>query len=93
MKVGDPVSVGEVYGKIRAMESATGEKIEVAGPSMPVSVLGLNGVPVAGDEFTVCESEQKARERAEKATEEARAPSSPPLSGNVVSLPPNIPLV
>ena len=86
LKVGDPVSVGEVYGKIRAMESATGEKIEVAGPSMPVSVLGLNGVPVAGDEFTVCESEQKARERAEKATEEARSSRLGAVSGNVASL-------
>ena len=46
-------------GRFAPMESATGEKIEVAGPSMPVSVLGLNGVPVAGDEFTVCESSKK----------------------------------
>jgi len=86
LKVGDPVSVGEVHGKIRAMESATGEKIEFAGPSMPVSVLGLNGVPVAGDEFAVCESEQDARERAEKATEEARSSRLGAVAGNVASL-------
>ena len=55
------------------------EKIEFAGPSMPVSVLGLNGVPVAGDEFAVCESEQDAR-RAEKATEEARSSRLRPLN-------------
>jgi translation initiation factor IF-2 len=86
LKVGDPISVGEVHGKIRAMESATGEKIEFAGPSMPVSVLGLNGVPVAGDEFAVCESEQDARERAEKATEEARSSRLGAVAGNVASL-------
>ena len=86
LKIGDAVTCGEVYGKVRAMETATGERIEMALPSTPVAVLGLSGVPVAGDEFEVCESEQEAREKAEKITEESRNTRLGAVAGNVASL-------
>ena len=61
LKVGDSVVVGNTYGKVRAMTSDTGARINNAGPSMPVEITGLNDVPQAGDRFVVFEDDKKAR--------------------------------
>ncbi|NOT54650.1 MAG: translation initiation factor IF-2 [Deltaproteobacteria bacterium] len=65
LKVGDPFVCGSEYGRIRAMVDSYGNKIERATPSIPVEILGLNGVPEAGDRFTVLADEASAREVAE----------------------------
>ncbi|OYW87327.1 MAG: translation initiation factor IF-2, partial [Sphingobium sp. 32-64-5] len=62
LKVGDVFVVGEHPGKVRAMVNDKGQNIKEAGPSMPVEVLGLAGVPLAGDLLSVVESEARARE-------------------------------
>ncbi|MEZ0329159.1 MAG: translation initiation factor IF-2 [Dissulfuribacterales bacterium] len=65
LRVGDSLVCGMHYGKIRAMNNDKGLPIKSAGPSIPVEVLGLSGVPSAGDEFVVLPDEKKAREVAE----------------------------
>ncbi|WP_019612985.1 translation initiation factor IF-2 [Psychromonas ossibalaenae] len=62
LKQGDIVLCGLEYGRVRAMRDEDGKPIETAGPSIPVEVLGLSGVPQAGDEATVVRDEKKARE-------------------------------
>jgi translation initiation factor IF-2 len=62
IKVGDIVLAGFHYGKVRALVDEDGKNIKSAGPSIPVEVLGLSGVPEAGDEVSVVGSERKARE-------------------------------
>ena len=62
LKQGDIVLCGLEYGRVRAMRDEDGNPIESAGPSIPVEVLGLSGVPAAGDEATVVKDEKKARE-------------------------------
>ncbi|WP_394728984.1 translation initiation factor IF-2 [Altererythrobacter sp. GH1-8] len=73
LKRGDTFVVGTQSGRVRAIVNDQGKQIKEAGPSMPVEVLGLGGVPGAGDKLTVVENEQRAREvaqyRQEKATE------------------------
>lgn len=59
---GDIVLCGFEYGRVRAMRDEDGKDIDAAGPSIPVEVLGLSGVPAAGDEATVVRDEKKARE-------------------------------
>ncbi|MFC3022484.1 translation initiation factor IF-2 [Vibrio zhugei] len=59
---GDIVLCGQEYGRVRAMRDELGEEITEAGPSIPVEILGLSGVPAAGDEATVVRDERKARE-------------------------------
>jgi len=59
---GDIVLAGREFGRVRAMTDETGRAVHAAGPSIPVEVLGLSGVPGAGDEVVVVESERKARE-------------------------------
>ena len=82
LKRGDTFVVGTQSGRVRAIVNDQGKQIKEAGPSMPVEVLGLGGVPSAGDQLTVVENEQRAREvaeyRREKATEKrtALAPTS-----------------
>ncbi|MEM6857374.1 MAG: translation initiation factor IF-2 [Pseudomonadota bacterium] len=82
LKRGDTFVVGTESGRVRAIVNDAGKQIKEAGPSMPVEVLGLGGVPSAGDQLTVVENEQRAREvaeyRQEKATEKrtALAPTS-----------------
>lgn len=61
LEVGDVVVAGNVCGKIKAMFDHLGKRVRKAGPSYPVSVMGLNGVPQAGDLFQVVESEKDAR--------------------------------
>lgn len=62
LRRGDVVLCGLEYGKIRAMRDETGREVTEAGPSIPVEILGLSGVPQAGDEATVVKDERKARE-------------------------------
>ncbi|GAA5102504.1 translation initiation factor IF-2 [Wohlfahrtiimonas larvae] len=62
LKKGDVVLAGFEYGKVRALINEKGEQVPEAGPSIPVEVLGLSGVPNAGDEVTVVADERKARE-------------------------------
>jgi translation initiation factor IF-2 len=65
LKVGDIFVVGAISGKVRAMIDDKGKQVKEAGPSVPVEVLGLSGVPSAGDTLTVVENEARAREVAE----------------------------
>jgi translation initiation factor IF-2 len=65
LKIGDIFVVGAESGKVRALVNDKGQQIKEAGPSMPVEVLGLSGVPSAGDPLQVVESEARAREVAE----------------------------
>jgi len=65
LKQGDIFVVGEQWGRVRAMENDKGERVKIAGPSVPVEVLGLNGTPEAGDVLNVVETEAQAREIAE----------------------------
>jgi translation initiation factor IF-2 len=98
LKRGDTFVVGTQSGKVRAIVDDKGKQLQEAGPSMPVEVLGLGGVPSAGDHLTVVENEQRAREvakyRQEIATEKrtALAPTNfdtmfSSLSSNVIEFP------
>jgi translation initiation factor IF-2 len=62
LKVGDNFIAGAVYGKVRAMFDENGESVKEAGPSMPVEVLGLEGLPMAGDQFLCVADDKKARQ-------------------------------
>lgn len=62
LRKGDIVLCGLEYGKVRAMRNELGHSLEEAGPSIPAEILGLSGVPSAGDEVTVVTDERKARE-------------------------------
>ena len=73
LKRGDTFVVGTESGKVRAVVNDQGKQIKQAGPSMPVEVLGLGGVPGAGEQLTVVENEQRAREVAEFRRERATA--------------------
>src|SRR6056297_2466714 len=72
LKKGDMVLAGEEYGRVRAMFDETGQPIESAGPSIPAEVLGLSGVPNAGDDVLVVADERKARDAAEQRKSSAR---------------------
>ncbi|MCT4576646.1 translation initiation factor IF-2 [Donghicola sp.] len=76
LKRGDIFVVGEQWGKVRALINDKGDRVDEAGPSVPVEVLGLNGTPEAGDVLNVVETEAQAREIAEyreNAAKEKRA--------------------
>lgn len=62
LRVGDSLVIGNAYGRVRAMVSDVGDRISEAGPSTPVEITGLNGVPQAGDPFLVFKNERKARQ-------------------------------
>ncbi|ABU62391.1 translation initiation factor IF-2 [Francisella tularensis] len=64
LKQGDNILCGTEYGRVRAMHNDLGKKIKAAGPATPVEILGLSGVPAAGDEMVVIENEKKAKELA-----------------------------
>lgn len=66
LKVGDIMLAGSYSGRVRAMFNERGQKVDEAGPSHPVKVLGLNGAPQAGDKFNVLDDEREAREIANK---------------------------
>lgn len=65
LRVGDTFVAGAEWGRVRALVDERGENVKEAGPSMPVEVLGLQGVPSAGDEFAVAEDDTRARDIAE----------------------------
>ncbi|WP_406612695.1 translation initiation factor IF-2 [Acinetobacter schindleri] len=65
LKVGDLVLAGSSYGRVRAMTDENGKRIQSAGPSIPVEILGLPEAPMAGDEVLVVNDEKKAREVAD----------------------------
>ena len=71
LKVGDTFVIGAESGKVRAMINDKGQQVKQAGPSTPVEVLGLSGVPMAGDQLTVVENEARAREVAAYRQEQA----------------------
>jgi translation initiation factor IF-2 len=66
VKAGDILLCGLEYGRVRAMRDENGQEVKVAGPSTPVEVLGLSGVPAAGEDALVVKDERKAREVATK---------------------------
>jgi len=72
LSVGDPIVAGACHGRIRAMINDKGEKVKKAGPSMPVEVLGLNDVPLAGDVFYIADNERQARQVAESVVAQGR---------------------
>ncbi|EDZ45185.1 translation initiation factor IF-2 [Rhodobacterales bacterium Y4I] len=72
LRQGDIFVVGEQYGKVRALINDKGERVQEAGPSVPVEVLGLNGTPEAGDVLNVTETEAQAREIAEYRAQAAK---------------------
>lgn len=77
LKVGDPIVVGNTYGRVRAMTNDVGRRVKSAGPSSPVEITGLNDVPQAGDQFRVFADEKTARQigeaRATRNREEQRS--------------------
>jgi len=66
LKIGDIILAGSFSGRVRAMFNERGQKVDEAGPSYPVKVLGLSGAPTAGDKFNVMSDEREAREIANK---------------------------
>lgn len=66
LKVGDPILVGRYYGRVRAMHDEHGANLKAAGPSQPVSIIGINGAPSAGDKFHVMDDEREAKAIASK---------------------------
>ena len=72
LRLGDVFVVGEQWGRVRALINDQGDRVEEAGPSIPVEVLGLQGTPEAGDTLNVVEDENKAREIAEYRQRKAR---------------------
>jgi len=76
LRVGDVVICGPFWGKVRALISEEGSRLKEAAPSVAVKILGLNGVPEAGLEFSVLEDEKAARDLAEQRAETARSVST-----------------
>ena len=80
LKVGDPIVVGNTFGRVRVMTNDIGRRDKEAGPATPVEITGLNDVPQAGDRFVVFEDEKTARqageERGKRALLEQRSVSS-----------------
>jgi len=66
MRIGDVVLVGRHYGRVRAMNDEHGKPLKIAGPATPVSILGINGAPSAGDKFRVMDDEREAKNIATK---------------------------
>lgn len=73
LHVGDSLVVGNTFGRVRAMINDTGKRVEMAGPSMPVEITGLQDVPQAGDRFVVFDDEKKSRQIGEARQQEAIA--------------------
>ncbi len=72
LHVGDPIVVGNTYGRVRTMTNENGRRIKEATPSTPVEITGLNTVPEAGDRFVVFDDEKTARAAGEKRAEQAQ---------------------
>lgn len=80
---GDVVVVGTSWGKVRAMEDATGTRVKLAGPSMPVQLTGLSSVPSAGDAFHVVESERVAKDIISHREDDQRKAGGPAASARL----------
>jgi len=75
LKIGDYVLAGKHHGKVKAMHDERGHSVKEAGPSSPISILGLDGAPTAGDKFMVYEDEREAKQVATKRTQLIREQS------------------
>ncbi|WP_281636388.1 translation initiation factor IF-2 [Flavobacterium marginilacus] len=75
LKIGDYMLAGKHHGKIKAMHDERGKTVTIAGPSTPVSVLGLDGAPTAGDKFNIFEDEKEAKQIAAKRSQLMREQS------------------
>jgi translation initiation factor IF-2 len=73
LRAGDPVVCGMHYGRIRAMLDDRGKQVESAGPSIPVEIVGLSGVPMAGDEFLALKDEKNAKQVSEHRQQKQRS--------------------
>ncbi|WP_335870757.1 translation initiation factor IF-2 [Bacillus sp. 2205SS5-2] len=71
LKIGDPIVVGNTFGRVRAMVNDIGRRVKEVGPSTPVEITGLNDVPHAGDRFAVITDEKKARQIGETRAQQA----------------------
>ena len=76
LRLGDPVVIGEFFGKIRSLKNDLGEEAVEALPSTPVSVTGISGVPTAGDRFMAFESEKQAHSVAQQRSQTAKLKAS-----------------
>ena len=72
LRLGDPIVVGTNYGKVRTLKNDKGEEITEAGPSLPVEVTGLNGIPTSGDKFMAFENEKQAHNVADQRKAQAK---------------------
>ncbi len=72
LNAGDVVIAGTAVGRVRAMKNDKGQNVKTAGPSVPVEIIGLSDVPVAGDEFNAVDDEKMARSLAEQRKEKAK---------------------
>lgn len=86
LRVGDAITCGEAYGKVKAMFDFTGKALSAAGPSVPVQILGFNSLPVAGDFAMVVKDEREARQRAEQRTARLRQEQLAKSRGGASSL-------
>lgn len=80
LRLGDPIVVGNSYGKVRTLKNDKGEEITEALPSQPVEITGINEIPKAGDKFMAFESEKQARSIGEARKEEARIKKNAKIS-------------
>lgn len=76
LRLGDPVVIGEYFGKVRTLKNDLGEEVVEALPATPVSVTGISGVPTSGDKFMAFESEKQAHSVAEQRSEVAKLKSN-----------------
>jgi len=83
LRVGDVIICGQYYGRVRALINEEANRLKQAGPSVAVKVLGLNGVPEAGLEFSVVEDEKAARELAEQRGQDAKTLGQEPARAKV----------
>ena len=83
LHVGDAVICGEHYGKVKGLIDSHGQRVKSAGPSTPVKIVGLTGVPDAGVKLVVCDSEKEAREIAENRTADKRMETLTGKSGGM----------
>jgi translation initiation factor IF-2 len=86
LRVGDAITSGESYGKVKAMFDFTGKALTKAGPSVPVQILGFNSLPMAGDFAMVVKDEREARQRSEQRTARLRQEQLAKSRGGASSL-------
>jgi translation initiation factor IF-2 len=83
LRIGEYITAGEVYGKVRALIDDKGNSVKEAGPSTPVEIMGLSGVPAAGDTLNAVADEKAARELAEMRAEERKKMEAAPKFSSV----------